>query len=141
MTEKEFTINWIEKIKQELKNFPDDFNSSSVNKTLELPGKNLLLTPPLFDIYEIVDNDGNIVFHVNNFYEAKYIIYSNRNKPLKIFLPVNQDDIKSAVESYENYLDNLLRSIEKDFKENFPRSKNFPLISTQIFNSLNLVRL
>ncbi|MEJ5351568.1 MAG: hypothetical protein WHS65_08255 [Melioribacteraceae bacterium] len=141
MNEKEFTIKWIEKIKQELKNFPNDFNLSSENKTCELPGKNLLLTPPLFDSYEIVDNDGNIVFHVNNFYEAKYIIYSNRNKPKKIFLPITEDDIKSAVESYENYLDNLLRNIEKDFKENFPKSKNFPLISTQIFNSLNLVRL
>lgn len=141
MTEKEFTIKWIEKIKQELKNFPDDFKSSSENKTFELPGKNLLLTPPLFDSYEIVDSDGNIIYHVNNFYEAKYIIYSNRNKPKKIFLPINENDIKLAVESYENYLDNLLRSIEKDFKENFPQSKNFPLISTQIFNSLNLVRL
>jgi len=135
MNEKEIAINWIEKIRKELKNFPEDFNLPKENKVVELPGKNLFLTPPLFDSYEIVDNEGNIVFHLKNYYVAKYIIYANRNKPSKIFIPENEEEVKAAVKSYEDYLDNILRNIEKDCKEKFSE------VSSQVFKSLNLIRL
>ncbi len=135
MKEKEITTNWIEKIRKELKIFPEDFNLSKENKILELPGKNLFLPPPLFDSYEIIDNEGNIVFHLKNYYEAKYIIYANRNKPSKILIPKNEEEIKTAVKSYEDYLDNILRNIENDCKENFSE------VSSQVFKSLNLMRL
>ncbi|MDH7604396.1 MAG: hypothetical protein QHH13_05805 [Melioribacter sp.] len=135
MNEKEIAVNWIEKIRKELKSFPEDFNLSTENKIVELPGKNLFLAPPLFDSYEIVDNEGNIVFHFKSYYVAKYIIYANRNKPSKILIPENEEDIRTAVKSYEDYLDNILRSIEKDCKEKFPE------VSSHVFKSLNLIRL
>lgn len=141
MTEKEFVIKWIIKIKNELKIFPQDFTSSNENEILNMPAKNLLLSPPLFDSYEIIDNDGNIIFHLDALSKAKYILYANREKPLRITIPKNLEEIEAAVKSYENYIDGILKNIESDFKEKFPRSKNFALISNQIFNSLNLIRL
>lgn len=141
MTEKEFTTDWIEKIKKDLKRFPEDFISTDNIEILDMPAKNLLLTPPLFDSYEIIDNDGNIIFHLNDINKAKYILYSNRNKPENIPVPLKQDDIEKAVKLYETYIDELLRAIEKDYKIKFPASKNFSTISIQIFNSLNLMRL
>ncbi|MCX7797086.1 MAG: hypothetical protein N2249_00505 [Melioribacter sp.] len=141
MTEKDFISKSVNKIKTELKHFPNDFISNCECEIIDVPGKNLILTPPLFDSYEIIDNDGNIIFHLNDFYKAKYILYANREKPLKITMPKNSEEIKMAVKSYENYIDNILRNIEKDYKENFPQSRNFAYISNQIFNLLNLIRL
>lgn len=141
MTEKEFTTEWIKKIKKDLKRFPEDFISIDNVEILEMPAKNLLLTPQLFDSYEIIDNDSNIIFHLNDINKAKYILYSNRNKPKNIPVPLKQDDIEKAVQLYETYIDEILRAIEKDYRTKFPASKNFSIISIHIFNALNLVRL
>lgn len=141
MTEKEFILRWIEKIKEELKIFPDDFLDKQNLEELELPGKNLLIAPPLFNIYEIIDAEGNIHFSTDDFIKAKFIVYSNRNKPLRIPIPSNSTQLKDTVKKYENYIDGLLKEIEKEFKRNFPASKNFAFVSNQIFNSLNLIRL
>ncbi len=141
MTEKDFINIWIENIKKEFKDFPDTFISSVDTEELEMPGKNLLLTPPLFDYYEIVDIDGNIIFHTNNYFKAKYILYANRSKPLKITIPKNSQDIEAIVKSYENYIDEILRAIERDYKKSFSQSRNFANVSNQIFNLLNLIRI
>ncbi len=141
MTEKDFINIWFENIKKGFREFPYSFISSVDTEELEMPGKNLLLTPPLFDYYEIVDIDGNIIFHTNNYFKAKYILYANRSKPLKITIPRNSQDIEAIVKSYENYIDEILRAIERDYKKSFSQSRNFANVSNQIFNLLNLIRI
>lgn len=140
MTEKEFTSKWIDKIKKELLIFPERFVEKFECVDIKMPGKNLLLAPPLFGSYEVVDSDGNIYFHTDNHQHAKYLIYANRNKPLNINLPKLAAEIESAVKEYEKHIDGFLKEMEKDFKKEFPVSKNFPIISAQVFNSLNLIR-
>jgi len=39
-----------------------------------------------------------------------------------------------------NYLDNLVKKLEQEFKETFPASKNFNAASSAIFKKLNIVR-
>jgi len=140
MTEKEFIALWVGRIKSKLKTFPNDFIKEIECDEISMPGKNLLIAPPLFGSHEIVDSDGNIIFQIDNHMKAKYIIYSNRNKPNKIFIPKSNEEIEKAIKEYEKHIDNFLKEIEKEFKTVFPNSKHFNSISTQIFNTLNIIR-
>lgn len=151
MTEKEFITKWINKIKSELKEFPNDFVNDFNQNTIDMPSRNLLIAPPLFDNYEIIDSDGNIYFRTDNYFKAKYIVYSNRNRPKKISIPSDLSDVESAVKKYETYLFNILKEIEVDFKKEVLQSdvkahqtkseKNFEFVSNQIFSALNLTYL
>jgi hypothetical protein len=71
---------------------------------------------------------------------AKYIIYSNRSRPAKIFIPQKEAEIKSAVEKYESYLDQLIKQIELNYKKTFPGGKDSALLTNNIFKILNLTR-
>ncbi len=140
MLEKEFAKYWVQLNRGEIKSFPGDFLSSSQTEEIKLPGKVLILGSELFGTYELLDEKGNEFLKVEDIYKAKYILYANMNKPNSIECPVHPEEIKSVVKLYENYLDNLLEQIRKEFKSKFPESKSFPEISNYIFNSLNLKR-
>lgn len=140
MTEKEFAQNWIDKIKGELKNFPDDFIAPVESEILSLPGKLLFLPPPFFNTYQITDESGETYLSTSDHYKAKYILYGNRTKPSQLKIPLRDLHIYETVRDYEKYLDLFLKAMEKDFKQTFPNSKGFKRISIQVFNSLNLTR-
>ncbi|MEW6703121.1 MAG: hypothetical protein AB1298_10455 [Bacteroidota bacterium] len=140
MTEKEFAQNWIEKIRGELKTFPDDFAGSVECEVLSLPGKILFLPSPLFGSYQITDETGETYFSTDDHFKAKYIIYGNRSKPAQLKIPIKDLHIYETVRDYEKHLDTFLKEMEKEFKQIFPNSKAFKRISIQVFNSLNLTR-
>jgi hypothetical protein len=141
MTEKEFAQYWIDRIKGELKSFPDDFiPKNAMCESIKLPGKILFLNPPFFGSYQITDDSGNPILSTDNHFKAKYILYANRLKPLEIKIPDNELPLYETVRDYEKYLDAFLKEMEKNFKEYFPNSKAFKRISIQVFNSLNLTR-
>ncbi|WKZ69065.1 MAG: hypothetical protein QY331_13980 [Melioribacteraceae bacterium] len=140
MKEKEFAKEWVTNNKGKINSFPDDFLSSGKTEKIILPQKVLVLGSELFGTYEILDEHGNEELKVDDIYKAKFILYSNRTKPKYINCPIDVNEIKSVVKSYEKYLDELLEQIKKEFKSTFPDSKSFPEISNYIFNSLNLKR-
>lgn len=141
MTEKEFAQRWVDKINRELKNFPEDFLSNTVNcEEITLPGKTLFLPPPFFNSYQITDDTGDTFFSTDDHFKAKYILYSNRTKPTKLIVPHEAFKIYETVRDYEKHLDSFLREMEKEFKQTFPNSKGFKRNSAHIFNSLNLTR-
>ena len=140
MTEKDFAAQYVEKIKRELKNFPDDFLGKDDCEELLLPGKLLFLPSPLFNCYQIIDEAGETIYSTDDQYRAKYVIYANRTKPVRLRMPKTDLRVYEIVRDYERYLDALLKEIETEFKKNFPNSKGFRRISAQIFNSLNLIR-
>lgn len=141
MTEKEFAQNWIEKIRKELKSFPDDFMALVDYEIITLPEKLLFLPPPFFNNYQITDETGETYISTDDHFKAKYILYGNRIKQAQLKIPLRDLHIYEAVRDYEKHLDSFLKVMEKDFKQTFPSSKGFKRISIQVFNSLNLTRL
>jgi hypothetical protein len=140
MTEKEFTQNWIDKIRGELKTFPDDFMGNGEFEIITLPEKLLFLPPPFFDNYQITDENGETYLSTDDHFKAKYVLYGNRTKPAQLKIPLRDLHIYETVRDYEKHLDSFLKEMEKDFKQIFPNSKGFKRISIQVFNSLNLTR-
>ena len=140
MTEKEFAQIWTDKIKLELKSFPDDFITTAECEAIELPGKVLFLNPPFFGSYQITDESGSVIVSTDNHFKAKYLLYANRLKPLQVKIPLDELHIYETVRDYEKHLDGFLKEMEKDFKQYYPNSKAFKRISIQVFNSLNLTR-
>ncbi|MBA4407318.1 hypothetical protein C0389_08595 [bacterium] len=140
MTEKEFSQNWIDKIRGMLKTFPDDFMGATEFEVITLPEKLLFLPPPFFNNYQITDETGETYISTDDHFKAKYILYANRTKPAQVKIPVRDLHIYETVRDYEKHLDSFLKEMEKDFKQNFPNSKGFKRISIQVFNSLNLTR-
>ena len=94
----------------------------------------------MFGKYEILDSEGNAVLKAESFTEAKYLLYSNRHKPKSIKIPIDHKVMKNTVSKYENYLDELLEEIKKEFENTFPKSKKLHEITNYIFASLNLKR-
>lgn len=138
---KEFEAKWIKKINRELlKKFPEEFIQLSDTEKLQMPEKALSFGSEFFGNYEIIDADGKTVFTIDNFYKAKYILYSNRTKPSFIHIPKDEKKIFSAVKEYERLLDSILREIERSFKVEFPEQKFSPRITSNIFSALNLQR-
>lgn len=143
MNEKEFISSRVSKFSaNNIKNFPADFISANNKLTpLILPGKTLIIGEKFFGKYEVITPGGNLVCHAENYTYAKFILYSNRNVPEIIMIPENNDEIKKAVQLYENYLDSIIKEIETDYKKQFPEDKNFKLVVNEIFRQLNLVRV
>ena len=140
MREKEFESNWISQNRALIKNFPEDFLETENVKEMKLPDDVLVMGPEMFGQYEILDSDGNPVVKADSHIHAKYILYSNRNKPKSIKIPVDEDEVKQTVKKYEKYLDELLTEIKTEFEKNFPKSKQLFDITNHIFSSLNLKR-
>jgi len=140
MTEKEFIQKWVDKIKAELKRFPEDFINVAEVEEILLPGKILFLNPPLFGSYQLTDEAGDTFYSTGDMFRAKYVYYANRAKPNSVKVPVDQLKNYEAVRDYERYLDGFLKEMEKDFKQTFQKTKGFKIISSQIFSTLNLTR-
>ncbi len=141
MSEKEFINKWTKLLSAEgIKKFPDDFSEVKDYILIEAPKQTLMLGKEFFGTYEVLTISGESVYQAADLNEAKYIIYSGRNRSDRIYLPVSKDAITSAIKKYEAYVDSVLSRIEIDFKREFPDSKNFPLISNEIFKVLNLIR-
>lgn len=140
MTEKEFVLNWTAKLRSDsIKNFPSDFNESQNCRHLQLPGKALVIGEEFFGSYEIITTDGSCVYQAPSYDEAKFIVYSNREKIPGVDIPENPKEIKAANTKYENYLDSLIRTIEADHKKKFPDIPGATSIN-EIFRALNLTR-
>jgi len=140
MTEKEFIQKWVDKIKAELKRFPEDFVHAEEFEEVPLPGKILFLNPPLFGSYQLTDEAGDTFYSTDDMFRAKYVYYANRVKPNSVKVPVDQLKTYETVRDYERYLDGFLKEMEKDFKQTFQKTKGFKIISSQIFSTLNLTR-
>jgi hypothetical protein len=140
MSEKEFIHKHAEQLSKELRRFPDDFLVNIECMDFELPGKTLILGEEFFGRFEIITPDGTPVLHIDDFDKANYIVYASRSKQDKIKIPLKKEFIKQVLDSYRNYLDNLVKKLEHEFKESFPASKNFNAASSAIFKKLNIVR-
>lgn len=141
MNEKIFTESWITKILSSgIKEFPLHFIDQSQLDIISIPIKTLVIGQEFFGAYEIITTDGEAVYQSSNYDEAKFIVYSSKHRNGKTFIPKDKSHTKSIVDSYNNYLDDLLNQIKKDYKKNFPDGKNVLAISNEIFQKLNLIR-
>jgi len=141
LTEKDFINKWTNFLSVEgIKKFPSGFTEPKDFVLLEFPPQTLMPGKDFFGAYEVLTTSGESVYQASDLNEAKYIIYSARNRSGKIQLPVSKDEIASTTKKYEAYVDSVLSRIEIDFKREFPDSQNFPLVSNEIFKVLNLIR-
>jgi hypothetical protein len=142
MNEKKFISSWVSKLASaNIKNFPGDFISLTNYTELKLPGKTLLIGEEFFGKFEIITPDGNSVLHTENYLQAKFVLYANRNTPELIRLPKDENEIRQAVQKYELYIDSIIKENEIDYKKTFPEEKNSKSVVNEIFRQLNLVRV
>ena len=59
---------------------------------------------------------------------------------MKIKVPVKEAELKTIVEQYEGYIDQLIRQVELDYRKSFPGNKDSAQIINNIFKILNLTR-
>lgn len=141
MTEKDFVSLWIEKLQGGmLPQFPEAYIDGITCSDMPLPGKNILLGEELFGSYELIDSEGNSVMVTDSHSRAKYVLYSNRIYLNSVKIPDDEQKTADIVKTYEKKIDSLLKDIEKNFKKEFPESKNFLQASNTIFNKLNIKR-
>ncbi len=138
MDEKEFKKKWLNKIADELKEFPDDFLTNIKTEEINLGGKFLMPGAELFGFYEILDAESNLFMQTGSKIKQKYILYASRNKPDKIKIPADEKNMETVVKNYEQHLFAFLKEMRKDFRKNFHSTKNFNEFSASVFNSLNL---
>jgi hypothetical protein len=141
VTEKEFISKWTGMVDHGLlKKFPNEFLSDISCVEMKMPEANLVMGEELFGSFEILDSRGQCIMMADNYYRAKYILYSSRLKPETIQIPGNDEEITTVVKSYEKVIESLVKDIEKDFKKSVPDSPNFLRVSNDIFHQLNLKR-
>lgn len=142
MNEKKFITTAASKLASDgIKNFPRDFTEIKEYTELKLPGKTLLIGEEFFGKYEIHTTEGDSAFHADSYLHAKYILYANRDTPQIIYLPSDESELKSGVQEYESYLDQIIKDIEEEYKNAFPEEKNSKNVVNEIFKLLNLVRI
>ena len=142
MSEKDFIFSKSKELELTgIKNFPIDFTNSKKFNAIQVPEKELVLGKEFFGSFEVSAITGEFVLTLNNKFEAKYIVYASKNRKREVKIPVELESIKSAVESYEKYLDQLLLEIKKDYLARFKNGKNITSVSSEIFKKLNLTRL
>ncbi len=142
MNEKEFINSWTSNLASDgIKNFPTDFISFKNYKELKLPGKTLLIGKEFFGKHEIITTSGKSIFHSDNYLQAKFILYANRNTPEMIHIPSEETELKNSIQLYEAYLDSLIKHIENGYKKNLPEEKKSKSVVNEIFRQLNLVRV
>jgi hypothetical protein len=124
-----------------IKNFPIDFINSKNFSEIEVPDKVLVLGKEFFGSYEVSSATGDFVMTFTNESEAKYVVYASRDRKNRIKMPRDSTLIKNTVEDYENYLDQLLHDIKKDYLKKINNGKNLSSVSNEIFKKLNLTRL
>jgi hypothetical protein len=141
LNEEFFIESWLSKIQSSgIRQFPLDFIDESQLKNISIPVKTLVIGQEFFGAYEIITTDGQSVYHASNYDEAKFIVYSSKERNGKTYIPKDISMIKTLVDSYNNYLDDILTQIKNDYKKNFKDGKNVNAVSNEIFKKLNLIR-
>lgn len=141
MNEKLFIENCLSKILSAgIKQFPIYFIDESQLDIISIPKKTLVIGQEFFGAYEIITTDGESVYQASNYDEAKFIVYSSKERNGKTYIPKDKSKIKSLVDAYNNYLDDLLIQIKNDYKKAFKDGKNVNAVSNEIFKKLNLIR-
>ncbi|QQS36555.1 MAG: hypothetical protein IPM56_00965 [Ignavibacteriales bacterium] len=141
MKEREFISYWLNNFQHEgIRDFPQDFIPANDSQTINLPGKTLLLGKEFFGDIEILTIDGLVFRQVKSIHFAKYIIYANRNLPSQTYIPDDEIKISEAVNSYEDYIDSIIRLIGTDYKKKFPGEKNQKTVVNNILRAINLIR-
>lgn len=141
MNEILFIESWISKIRStQVKHFPFDFIDKSQLEVISIPIKTLIIGQEFFGAYEIITTEGEPVYQAQSNDEAKFFVYSSKERNGKTYLPKDKSKIKYIVESYNNYLDDLIIQITKDYKKSFPDGKNLHSVSNKIFQKINLIR-
>lgn len=142
MNEKDFIFSKSKELSLSgLKCFPIDFIKSKSFNTIEVPDKVLVLGKEFFGSYEVSSAADDFVLTFNNQFKAKYVVYASQNRKNKIKIPGEISNIKKSVEDYEQYLDELLQEIKKDYLKKFNNEKYLTSVSNEIFKKLNLTRL
>jgi hypothetical protein len=100
----------------------------------------LIIGTELFGTYEIITTDGDPVYQAQSSDEAKFFVYGSKERNGKTYLPKDKSKIKTIIESYNKYLDDLIIQIKKDYQNTFPDGKNLLSVSNEIFQKLNLIR-
>lgn len=141
MNEKLFIENWLSKVQSfGIKQFPLHFIDETQLDIISIPIKTLVIGQEFFGVYEIITTDGESVYQASNYDEAKFVVYSSKARNGFTYILKDKSQIKSLVDSYNSYIDDLLNQIKKDYKKNFPDGKNVHAVSNEIFLKLNLIR-
>jgi len=93
--------------KEGLKVFPDDFLKNENCNEFELREKSLIIGEEFFGKYEVLDIEGNIFLQVDDYYQAKYLVYTSRKKVNKVRIPNNISELKSVLTEYEKQTDSI----------------------------------
>ncbi len=141
MNEKLFIDNWVSKIQSDgVKHFPFYFINESQLDIITIPIKTLVIGQEFFGAYEIITTSGEQVFQASTIDEAKFIVYSSKQRNGKAYIPKDKSIISKIVSEYNKYLDELIDSVKVDYKKLFSDGKNFLNVSNEIFQKLNLIR-
>lgn len=141
MSEKLFIEKWINSIQSaEVKPFPFDYIYESQLNLFSIPKKTLVLGQEFFGAYEVITTDGEQVYQALDMDEARFFIYSSRERSGRSYLPKTKNTIREIILKYHKYLDRLIEDIRKDYKISFPDGKNVLSVTTEIFQKLNLIR-
>lgn len=140
MTKKEFVEYWRNKLISEgIKTFPEDFLDNVETLQKKIPAKTLILGSELFGTFEVITTDGEIITQAKDYTEAKYYVYASQQRKSEMKLPVDKNLIPFIVKKYEQYIDNIITEVTKDFKKTFSDTKETNPVA-EILKALNLVR-
>uniref|UniRef100_A0A832DKX2 Uncharacterized protein n=1 Tax=Ignavibacterium album TaxID=591197 RepID=A0A832DKX2_9BACT len=140
MTKKEFVEYWKNKLISEgIKTFPDDFLDNVETLQKKIPAKTLILGSELFGTFEVITTDGEVITQAENYIEAKYYVYASQKRNSEMKFPVDKNHIPLIVKKYEQYIDNIITEVTKDFRKSFQDTKEINPVS-EILKALNLVR-
>lgn len=142
MTDTEFIATQVSYFRAKgIKLFPEDFCEHSDVMVVKSPEKNLVLGKNFFGYYEVTTARGEPVFNFDDLNKAKFIVYSSRSGNGNALLPEDDKVTGNAVKKYESFLDGILNEIKKNYLSLNQDSKNFGIVSSEIFMKLNLTRL
>jgi len=140
LTKKEFVEYWKNKLISEgIKTFPDDFLDNVETLQKKIPAKTLILGSELFGTFEVITTDGEVITQAENYIEAKYYVYASQKRNSEMKFPVDKNHIPLIVKKYEQYIDNIITEVTKDFRKSFQDTKEINPVS-EILKALNLVR-
>ena len=141
MNEKLFIDTWISKIQLDgIKQFPFHFIDETQLDIIPIPIKTLVVGQEFFGAYEIITTSGEQGIQAATSDEAKFFVYSSKQRNGKAYLPKDKSLVSKIVSAYNNYLDELIDIVKIDYKKEFADGKNFLNVSNEIFQKLNLIR-
>jgi len=142
LTEKEFIQKWAQKIyDEEIIVFPfEKADGSTYTEEIHLPQKNLMIGSSFFDNYEIITPLGDTVYQAEDYDQAKFIVYASRTRPESISIPLNKNQVKEILTTYEAQVDTLFKNILKDFRRELPQGIDGTETANSVFRLANIVR-